>query len=69
MSVIPVGEPASFWHRFAHALDAYLANRTKRVMSENALRRSRHEVARCRRLMHKHAPVSRKAGAGDHRAV
>jgi hypothetical protein len=69
MSVTPVGEPASFWHRFAHALDAYFASRTQREVSEITLRRSKHEIARCRRLMHKHVAVPTRAGIGKDRAL
>ena len=75
MSVIPVDEmPRSvygaakrggFWQRFAQALDAYFANQTKRV-PEITLRRSKHDLARCRRLMHKRiaAPIETKLGSG-----
>ena len=50
-------KPAGFWRSLAEMLDAYLADRTKRAVPEVALRRSRIEVARCRRLMHQHAAV------------
>jgi hypothetical protein len=74
MSVIPVDEiPHSvhgaarrdgFWRRVVHALDAYFANQTKRAVPETTLRRSKHDLARCRRLMHKRiaAPVEAKLG-------
>jgi hypothetical protein len=62
MSVIAVGEPSGFWQKFAHALDAYFAGRTQRVVSEITLRRSKHEIARCRRLMHKQAAVPTSIG-------
>jgi hypothetical protein len=72
MSVIPVGElpgavngatrPQGFWQRFAQALDAYLADRTRRAVPEITLRRSKHEIARCRRLMHKRVAVPVEAG-------
>jgi hypothetical protein len=76
MSVIPVDEmPRSvygaakrgrFWQRFAQALDAYFTNQTKRAVPEIALRRSKHDLARCRRLMHKRiaAPIETKLGSG-----
>jgi hypothetical protein len=55
MSVISIDQarPPNFWQRLAEALDAYFVNRTKRAVPEAALRRSKHEVARCRRLMHR----------------
>ena len=50
-------KPAGFWRSLAKMLDAYLADRTKRAVPEFALRRSRIEVARCRRLMRQHSAV------------
>jgi hypothetical protein len=67
MSVIPVDEPPGFWKRFAQALDAYLAERTKRAVPEITLRRSRHEIARCRRLMHKREATPITTGLGSAR--
>lgn len=64
MSTIAVNtdpDPAStqtkprFWQRVAQALDQYFVDRTKRAVPEVILRRSKHEVARCRRLMLKNA--------------
>ena len=72
MSVIPVDEPPGaaigaakpkgFWQRLAQAIDEYFVDRTKRAVPETTLRRSRHEINRCRQLMHRRsfAPV----GAG-----
>jgi hypothetical protein len=67
MSVIPVdaprdtagGEPMprGFWRKCAVALDKYFAQRTKQTVPEAALRRSRQDFERCRRLMHKSAMV------------
>ncbi len=67
MSVIPVdeppgaasgaAEPGGFWQRLARAIDEYFVDRTRRVVPEITLRRSKHEVARCRRLMHKNCAV------------
>ena len=61
MSVIPAHElggaadaapkPESFWQGLSRAIDAYLAERTKKAILAITLRRSRHEIARCRRLM------------------
>ena len=75
MSVVPADEMprcvygaakrGGFWQRFAQALDAYFARQTKRV-PEITLRRSKHDLARCRRLMHKPiaAPIETKRGSG-----
>jgi len=67
MSVLPAAEkpgavagatkPKGFWQRFAEALDAYLADRSRRVVPAVALRRSKHDIDRCRRLMHRTAAV------------
>jgi hypothetical protein len=74
MSVIPVDEiPRSvygtakrdgFWQRFAQALDAYFANQTKRAVPEITLRRSKHEIARCHRLLRRAqaAPIKTSLG-------
>ncbi len=61
MSVIPVDEPPGatngaakprgFWQRLAQALDEYFVDRTKRAVPEITLRRSKHDINRCRRLM------------------
>jgi hypothetical protein len=51
MSVAPVDEPQGIWQRLVRALDAYFVDRTKREVPGIILRRSRHEVARCRMLM------------------
>ena len=40
-----------FWQMLARALDASFVNRSKRVMPVDALRRSRRDVERCRRLL------------------
>lgn len=48
---------AGFWQKLAQALDAFFAVRTKRAVPEAALRRSTHEVARCRRMILKGATV------------
>ena len=82
MSVIPVDEPPdvaeralklpSFWQRLAQALDALFVDRTRRAVPEHTLRRSRHEIQRCRRLMLKGAPApvaATKTRASPHRAA
>lgn len=66
MSVIPVDKPpgaagavkpGGFWQWLARAIDEYFVDRTKRVVPETTLRRSRHEINRCRRLIHKDSLV------------
>ena len=69
MSVIPVdeppgpaigaAEPGGFWQRLSRAIDEYFVARTRRAVPEATLRRSRHEINRCRQLMHSNslAPV------------
>jgi hypothetical protein len=46
-----------FWQRLARALDASFANRSKRVMPVEALRRSRRDIERCRRLLRRDVRV------------
>jgi hypothetical protein len=63
MSVVPADEPPSastvaaqplgFWQRLAQALDEHFAERSKRAVPAITLRRSRRELARCRRLVHR----------------
>jgi len=65
-------EPPRFWRRIAQALDQYFVDRTRRMVPEATLRRSKHEVARCRRLMLKSsaAPVAAAVGrASRHRGA
>ena len=45
-------KPESFWQGLSRAIDAYLANRTKKAIPAITLRRSGREIARCRRLTH-----------------
>jgi hypothetical protein len=40
-----------FWQRLARALDASFANRSKRAMPVDTLRRLRRDIERCRRLL------------------
>jgi len=49
--------PKGFWRRFVQALDARFADRTRRSVPENTLRRSSDEIARCRRLMRQRLPT------------
>jgi hypothetical protein len=60
MSVFAAGEQRGafeavvkwgFWQRLARALDASFAGRSKHAMSVGALRRSRRDIERCRRLL------------------
>ena len=79
MSVVRVDEPpgavngaakpASFWQRLACALDAYLVDRTKRAVPEITLRRSKHDIARCRRLMHKSSAAPFEPRLGSRRVA
>jgi len=76
MSVLPIDEPPGaaasaathhgLWQRLAQALDAYLVNRSRRAVPATVLRRSKHDIARCRRLMHKTAAAAVGVGQGDH---
>jgi hypothetical protein len=52
-AVNPAVTPQRFWRRLARMLDDYLVGRAKRAVPAAALRRSRHEIDRCRRLMRK----------------
>jgi hypothetical protein len=45
------GAKPRLWPRLARALDASLANRSKRAIPVDALRRSRRDIERCRRLL------------------
>jgi hypothetical protein len=46
-----------FWQKLARALDASFANRSKRAMPIDALRRSRRDIERCRRLLRRDVRV------------
>ena len=48
-----------FWQRLARALDASFADRSKQVMTVDALRRSRRDIERCRRLLRTGMPPGR----------
>ncbi len=79
MSVIPVDEPPgagtsaakqrSFWQRLAQALDQYFVDRTKRAVPEVTLRRSKHDIDRLRRLMHRNSLVPVGASMSQRRSV
>jgi hypothetical protein len=78
MSVLLVGElPRVFagvakrgvWQRLARAVDAYCAERSKRMVPGTALRRSKREMNRCRRLVRKPAAVRIEDSAGTSRAA
>jgi hypothetical protein len=72
MSIIPADEPPGagdgaakpegFWRRLGQVLDAYVAEQSKRAVPAIALRRSNHELARCRRLMHRPNTVPVETG-------
>jgi hypothetical protein len=67
MSVVPADEPSRagnaatkpewFWQQLSRAVDAYLAERIKKAIPAITLRRSRHELMRCRRLIHSRVAV------------
>jgi hypothetical protein len=75
MSVIPIDElarsagratkPEGFWQRLAQALDAYLVDRSRRAVPATVLRRSKYDIARCRRLMHQGSGIAANAGSRD----
>lgn len=45
------GQPRTFWQRFADALDRLVVKRSHRAVPAMALRRSKYDHDRCRRLM------------------
>jgi hypothetical protein len=71
MSVLPAIErpsavngaakPEGFWQRIAQALDAYFVDRSRRAVPAAALRRSKHDIDRCRRLMPKSSAIAAAA--------
>jgi hypothetical protein len=48
-----VAQPLRLWQRLAQTLDEHFAERSKRAVPAIILRRSRRELARCRRLVHR----------------
>jgi hypothetical protein len=60
-------KPLRFWRRLAEAFDSYLAERTKRAIPEFTLRRSKREIDRCRRLMHRNAMLPAAVNANRRR--
>ena len=59
MSVVSIVEAirtAGLWRRLGLALDRYLAERAKGSVPSCAVRRSRQDIVRCRRLTLKRAP-------------
>jgi hypothetical protein len=46
------GEPLTFWQRIVQLLDRCVVNRTYRGIPTTALRRSKYELNRCRRVLH-----------------
>lgn len=70
MSVIPVDQPrpasrGGFWQSLAQALDRYFVDRSRRAVPASTVRRSKHDIERCRRLMHKSALASVGPGIGS----
>jgi hypothetical protein len=72
MSVIPVDESPGttssaakregFWQRLMLALDQHFVDRAKRAVPAVTLRRTKRDIDRCRRLMHKSAAAPSEAG-------
>ena len=52
-----VSRPIPFWQIVGRALDAYSLRRTRHLFAGNMLRRCNRDVARYRRLLHKHDSV------------
>lgn len=79
MSAIPADDPPeagdgeapaqSFWGRLAEAVDAYFADRSRRVVPAATLRRSRHELARCRRVLMDRSRATMTEGGRNGRMV
>jgi hypothetical protein len=44
-------EPQTFWQRISRALDRFVVCRSQRAVPAVALRRSKHDLDRCRRLL------------------
>ena len=75
MSLLRINEPPNaaagastregFWQRLGQALDAYLADRSRRAVPATVLRRSKHDIARCRRLMHQGSEIVVAANVGS----
>ncbi len=63
-------KPHGFWQRLARALDELAVCRTRRAVPEMALRRSKHDINRYRRLMLKSAmaPVGARIGRANRAA-
>jgi hypothetical protein len=45
-------EPQTFWRRVAQLLDKCVVNRSYRGIPTSALRRSKYDLDRCRRMLH-----------------
>ncbi len=56
---------SGLWRRLAQALDRHFADRSKRAVPAVTLRRSRYDIERCRRLMHKNALESIGSGLAN----
>jgi hypothetical protein len=59
-----LNQPLQFWRRLANLLDAHFVERSKHAVPAPVLRRSKHDIERCRRLMHKRRPAMRLAEVG-----
>jgi hypothetical protein len=73
MGVIPIDtarraankKPLTFWQRIAQLVDRHIVDRSSREVPSIALRRSKYDLNRCRRMLHESAPsaVARFDGA------
>jgi len=45
------GHPQTFWQRLAQSLDRLVVNRSRQAVPAVALRRSKYELRRCRRML------------------
>jgi hypothetical protein len=67
-----VATPERFWQRFAQLLDRLVIRLSRQTIPAALLRRSRHDLARCRRLLLDSAvarSAARRTGARPRRAV
>jgi hypothetical protein len=58
-----------FWRRLANLLDAHFIERSRRAVPAPAFRRSKHDIERCRRLVHKSRPAMPAAKTASARVV
>ena len=61
--------PRYYWRRLANLLDAHFVERSRQAIPATVLRRSKHDIERCRRLMHKDRPAMAAAKTVSARPV